>query len=48
MIREFFEDELDNGLDDEKKEKMNIIFNKADVSFKKIDGGCNRNCKSCI
>lgn len=45
MIREFFEDELDNGLDDEKKEKMNIIFNKADVSFKKIDGGCNRNCK---
>ena len=48
MIREFFEDELDNGLDDEKKEKMNIIFNKADVSFKKIDGGCNRNCKSSI
>lgn len=48
MIREFFEDELDNGLDDEKKEKMNIIFNKADVSLKKIDGGCNRNCKSCI
>ena len=48
MIREFFEDELDNGLDDEKKEKMNIIFNKADASFKKIDGGCNRNCKSCI
>lgn len=45
MVREFFEDELDNGLDDEKKEKMNIIFNKADVSFKKIDGGCNRNCK---
>lgn len=48
MVREFFEDELDNGLDDEKKEKMNIIFNKADVSFKKIDGGCNRNCKSSI
>lgn len=48
MIREFFEDELDNGLDDEKKEKMNIIFNKADVNFKKIDGGCNRNCKSSI
>lgn len=48
MIREFFEDELDNGLDDEKKEKMNIIFNKADVSFKKIDVGCNRNCKSSI
>lgn len=48
MIREFFEDELDNGLDYEKKEKMNIIFNKADVSFKKIDGGCNRNCKSSI
>lgn len=48
MIREFFEDELDNGLDDENKEKMNIIFNKADVSFKKIDGGCNRNCKSSI
>lgn len=48
MVREFFEDELDNGLDDEKKEKMNIIFNKADVSLKKIDGGCNRNCKSSI
>lgn len=45
MIKEFFEDNLENGLDDEKKEKMNIIFNKADVYFDQLKGSVNRKSK---
>lgn len=45
MIKEFFEDNLENGLDDEKKEKMNIIFNKADIYFDQLKGRVNRNSK---
>jgi len=41
MIEEYFEDTLGDKFDDNKKEKMQIVFNKTDVFFKKLENNVN-------
>ena len=41
MIREYFEDTLQDKFDDPKRERMEIIFNKSDVAFKELENSTN-------
>lgn len=41
MIREYFEDTLQDDFDEDKKERMEIIFNKSDVRFKRLEEDLN-------
>lgn len=41
MIRNYFEDTLQDKFDEEKRERMEIVFNKSDVVFKDLEGQTN-------
>lgn len=41
MIKEYFEDTLGDKFDDNKKEKMQIVFNKTDIIFKELENNVN-------
>lgn len=41
MIREFFEDTLENGFTDDKKERLEIVFKRSDVAFANLEPNTN-------